>query len=109
MTENTAQENILIDRDCHPRLTDYGLPFRLDVVEGEFCRYDDLQYLAPELLDPSSFGLKKRTPTKESDIFAFGMVTYQVGHYFSFRKWRLDSQSRYSRGRDPSPGPGAQS
>ena len=82
-SEDITQENILIDWNCHPRLVDYGLPFRLDVVEGEFRHYDDLQYLAPELLDPSSFGLKSRIPTKESDIFALGMITYQVGHCFS--------------------------
>lgn len=91
-TKVIAQENILIDRDFPPRLADYGFPLRLDVVEGECRRYDDLQYLAPELLNPSSFGLRNRTPTKESDVFAFGMVTYQARYYSSFREWRLDSQ-----------------
>ena len=51
-------------------------------MEGEFHHGEGLQYLAPELLDPSSFGLKKRIPTKESDIFAFGMVIYQVSTIF---------------------------
>ena len=83
-TKGITQENILIDHDCHPRLTDYGLPLRLKVVEDELHCLNNLQYLAPELLDPTSFGLKKRTPTKESDVFAFGMVIYQVGCCFFF-------------------------
>jgi len=83
-TDCLTQENILIDRDFHPRLADYGLPLRLDVVEGGSHHYEDLQYLAPELLDPTSFGLESRVPTKESDVFSFGMVTYQVGPVFIF-------------------------
>ena len=89
ITEAITQANILIDRNCRPRLTDYGLPLRLDLLEGGFHPYDGLQYLAPELLDPSFFGLENRTPTKESDIFAFGMVTYQVGpNCFSLHELR---------------------
>ena len=34
--------------------------------------------MAPELLSPSDFGLKSGIPTKESDVYAFGMATYQV-------------------------------
>ena len=36
--------------------------------------------MAPELLNPSGFGLKNSNPTKRSDIYAFGVVTYQVGN-----------------------------
>jgi serine/threonine protein kinase len=35
-------------------------------------------FMAPELLVPSRFGLDKCTPTKEADIYAMGMVIYQV-------------------------------
>jgi len=34
--------------------------------------------MAPELLNPSGFGLRSSHPTKKSDIYAFGVVTYQV-------------------------------
>ena len=85
-TKNITQENILIDHDRCARLSDYGLPLRLDAVKGGLHCSDDLQYLAPELLDPPGFGLETRIPTKESDIFAFGMVTYQVGHHPSFHE-----------------------
>jgi serine/threonine protein kinase len=34
--------------------------------------------MSPELLDPESFGLKKSHPTRESDLYALGMVIYEV-------------------------------
>ena len=38
--------------------------------------------MSPELLDPESFGLKNRRPTKESDRYALGMVIFETlsGH-----------------------------
>ena len=35
-------------------------------------------FMAPELLAPSRFGLDRCSPSKEADIYAMGMVTYQV-------------------------------
>ena len=35
-------------------------------------------FMAPELLVPSKFNLDKSTPTKEADVYAMGMVIYQV-------------------------------
>jgi hypothetical protein len=37
-----------------------------------------ITFMAPELLAPSKFGLKDAIPTKEGDIYAFGLVTLQV-------------------------------
>ena len=34
--------------------------------------------MAPELLDPEKFGKKKSRPTKPADMYAFGMVIYEV-------------------------------
>jgi len=34
--------------------------------------------MSPELLHPDQFGLKDSRPTKESDCYALGMVTYEV-------------------------------
>ena len=36
--------------------------------------------MAPELLIPSSFGLENGNPTKRSDVYAFGVVIYQVSN-----------------------------
>ena len=38
----------------------------------------DIQYIAPELLDPAIFELSDGKPTRKGDIYAFGMVSYQV-------------------------------
>ena len=35
-------------------------------------------FMAPELLVPSQSGLDRCTPTKEADIYAMGIVTYQA-------------------------------
>lgn len=37
-----------------------------------------LSFMAPELLLPTKFGLEKGAPSKEADIYALGMTTYQV-------------------------------
>ena len=80
LADHPTQTNILIDHDCHPRLVDYGFPLHIDTIESALPRCDDIQYLPPELLKPSAFGLKTGTRTKKSDIFAFGTVTYKVGN-----------------------------
>ena len=35
-------------------------------------------YMAPELLDPEQFGKENSRPTQPGDIYAFGMVIYEV-------------------------------
>ena len=35
-------------------------------------------FMAPELLAPSRFGLDKCKPSKEADVYAMGVVIYQV-------------------------------
>ena len=34
--------------------------------------------MAPEFLVPSRFGLDRRTPSKEADVYAMAMTIYQV-------------------------------
>ncbi|KAF9644747.1 kinase-like protein, partial [Thelephora ganbajun] len=73
--------NIMIDKDGHARLADFSLitlipdqsTFMSSCMEG-----GALPWMSPELLDPESFGLKERHPTKESDCYALGMVIYEV-------------------------------
>ena len=82
----SVQVNILIDRDFHPRLTDYGLvaiisdPDTVDPGSTTSPSVGTVRYMGPELLNPSGFNLKNSNPTKKSDIYAFGMVTYQVSN-----------------------------
>jgi len=35
-------------------------------------------FMSPELLVPSKFDLQDSIPTSEADIYAFGLVTFQV-------------------------------
>ncbi|KAF9781366.1 kinase-like domain-containing protein [Thelephora terrestris] len=77
--------NILIDSNYHARLTDYGLiAIILDprIVDpgstGTLPPVGAVRYMAPELLCPSRFNLKNSNPTRKSDIYALGVVTYQV-------------------------------
>ena len=35
-------------------------------------------FMSPELLVPSKFGLKDTIPTPQADIYAFGIVIFQV-------------------------------
>ena len=38
-----------------------------------------ITFMSPELLVPEEFGQKGSKPTPQADIYAFGMVIYQVG------------------------------
>lgn len=75
--------NILIDRDQHARVADFGL---LTIVSDHTyfpasttaSTGGTIRWMGPELLDPEKFGLDSSRPTKESDCYALGMVIYEV-------------------------------
>ena len=37
-----------------------------------------MRFMSPELLVPSKFGMKDLVPTPEADVYAFGLVVFQV-------------------------------
>jgi serine/threonine protein kinase len=37
-----------------------------------------MSFMSPELLVPSKFGVKDSFPTPQGDVYAFGLVTFQV-------------------------------
>ena len=37
-----------------------------------------MMFMSPELLVPSNFGMKDSIPTQEADIYAFGLLIFQV-------------------------------
>jgi hypothetical protein len=37
------------------------------------------RWCSPEILHPAGFGLVKAKSTKASDVYAFGMLAYEVG------------------------------
>lgn len=84
IANGSTQTNIVIDNDFHARLTDYGLieiisdPNAVDHISTIPPSVGTVRYMAPELLNPSGFNLQSSNPTRRSDIYAFGVVTYRV-------------------------------
>jgi len=37
-----------------------------------------MQFMSPELLIPEEFGIEDALPTPQADIYAFGLVIFQV-------------------------------
>ena len=59
--------------------------------------------MAPELLNPSGFDLKNSNPTKRSDIYAFGMVTYQVSITCRISTKAINGSVQVTTGQQPFP------
>ena len=63
-----------------------------------------VRYLAPELLNPSGFGLKDGHPTKKSDTYAFGVVAYQVSNTCFISGTATKNSIQVITGQQPFPG-----
>lgn len=48
-----------------------------------------LMFMSPELLRPQEFGMKHSIPTIQSDIYAFGLVMFQVCETDRRIRWLL--------------------
>ena len=77
------QENILITNETPAQacLADFGLSTLTPSVQGEMTTTTaggTAHYMSPELLDPGKFGKTSSRPTKPADIYALGMVIYEV-------------------------------
>ena len=77
-----SKANILIDDDGNARLTGFSL---LEITSDESTPEAEgpsmgtsIQWMSPELLVPTEFGLTERRSTKASDCYAFGMTMYEV-------------------------------
>jgi serine/threonine protein kinase len=78
-----VKANILIDKNGHACLADFGLlTIASDATNitssNSFLTGGSYRWMSPELFDPEKFGLEDGRPTKSSDRYAFGMVTYEV-------------------------------
>lgn len=75
-----VQRNILVDSNGVARLGGLGSAFALSLpaswsdigAERLFCG------IAPELINPHTFGLVHARTTKATDMFAFGMLAWEV-------------------------------
>jgi WD40 repeat protein len=86
---NLNTQNILLNPDGSPKILDYGLSgvFKKLLLENleegfENLSLSDLHTTAPEQI-------AGRSPTRASDIYAYGMVLY----YYTFGKFPLDGNS----------------
>ena len=82
---DTQKANILMSNDTPPRacLADFGfMTIVLDPGHPLSCSTTlgggTLAFMSPELLAPQEFGAKKLKPTPEADVYAFGLVIFQV-------------------------------
>ena len=82
---DVQQANILMSNEIPPRacLADYGfMTMVLDPGQPMSCSAQleggTVIFMSPELLVPSMFGFTGSIPTTEADVYAFGLVIYQV-------------------------------
>jgi serine/threonine protein kinase len=77
-----CQPNILICDSYRACLADFGLTtIDLDTIHTystTSTTIGSVQWMAPELFDPDQYGLYKSVPSRESDIYALGIVIYEV-------------------------------
>ena len=72
-----VQTNILVNARGHVRLTGLGVSFLSSAMPGVgIDRF--FHGTAPELADPQRFGLTNTGTTKESDVYAFGVLAWDV-------------------------------
>ena len=74
-----------MSNDTPPRacLADFGfMTVVFDPAQPMSCSAQleggTLAFMSPELLVPSKFGIENSIPTKGADIYAFGLVIFQV-------------------------------
>jgi serine/threonine protein kinase len=73
----------MIGDDHQARLADFGL---MTIISDSLSVYNTttaqirgtIRWMAPELLSPEDFGFDNCSPSRQSDVYAFGMVVYEV-------------------------------
>jgi len=70
---NLKPSNILLDEDFNVKIADYGFPALREVKFEAVKKQSSILYAAPEIL--KDFVI---TPTKEGDVYAFGVLVYEI-------------------------------
>jgi len=77
---NVKMRNVLVDNDGEARLGGMGSAFSL-TLPPSWSDMDTKSFfygIAPELINPRAFGLVHARATKATDMFAFGMLAWEV-------------------------------
>jgi serine/threonine protein kinase len=96
VTDAPSQSNILVNGDHSAVLANFRLASFLPESEVNTgilvseCDPWSVRWHAPELLFPEKFGLDGARRTKETDVYAFAMVMYEVSPLFVFVVPQLD-------------------
>ena len=76
-----VQTNILVDADGHVRVAGLGAASIPSTMPGvDIDRF--FQGAAPELVDPQRFGFVCAEHTKASDVYAFGIIAWEVSRVY---------------------------
>ena len=76
------QTNVLVDSEGTPRIGGLGSAiFKSPVVAWPEEPDTLTRSSAPEFVHPEAFGLPNTQPTKAGDVYAFGVLAYQVNRY----------------------------
>lgn len=79
-----VKPNILINDNFRACLCDFGLtavtynPNSLNAITTSSEVNGSIRWIAPEIINSEEFGLPRRRPSPESDIYALGMVMLEV-------------------------------
>ena len=103
----SAQTNFLVDTCGRVRVAGLGVAFPLSAMSGFDSNINRFFHgVAPELVDPPHT-LTNAGTTKASDMYAFGVLTWEVGPMFGVSWTRYSMKSdflqRFSLGKFHSP------
>lgn len=84
-----------MNNDCCAVLADFGLAVILSTSSMAAAMTSagggTVRWMAPELLNPEEYGFTHCHPSKESDIYALGMVIYEVRAILQLRERNIQS------------------
>lgn len=81
------QGNILITEEGNACIGDFGItgvitdPTVVEPGSTTTSKPGVVRYMAPELLNPSQFGLTNSNPSKESDIYSLALTAFEVNPF----------------------------
>ena len=76
------QTNIRIDDQGTAKIAGFASATLSNIESEDIDEPVESRWCSPEILDPGAFGLAKAKATKSSDVYAFGMLAYEVGSSF---------------------------